>query len=632
MKLTTWIEDILQALINLGGQATLTQIYEEVKRIRQVPLPKLWQHIVQDTIYQHSSDTQKFQGDDLFRKVDKGVWAVREHRFLVSTEKRRMIPRGAVFGNEGGEHMATWVEDIVQALKNLGGQATLVQIYEEVKRIRTEPLPVTYESSIRGRLEDYSSDSSCFKGKDYFRKIEKGVWALREYERDQLSGSTEKRQVIPGETTVGIEGVEHMATWLEDIVQALKNLGGQGTRDQIMAEVRRIRPDSLPASWKDIVTQHILSHSSDSQYYDGKKSDLFIHVAIGVWGLRNQAVIPQPMPPVVKQSKPIPQKSYQFPESFEEVANILRTIKQYRDYQHPDSPTWKEYVDEFFHILGFSTDDKNPRLTTLAVMGANHTPRAMVGFVHPGENFEEIVPGLPWESYLFFAANYYQIHWGILTDGLQLKIIHYQGQETNQPTYWPNVDDVIQNEKLDTFCTMYKIFSYIKGNAGKTGVDQKIKQTPHGHNGEELAERYVLRLEFWQQLLEKAKTRTKLHAKVTPTKENWVGAGIGKNGLRLIYYVRMDDAQLMLYIDRGEAEWNQKTFNFLFEHKSEIEGLFGAPLDWQSLPNKRASYIRYVLSGYGVKDQEHWDELQNRMIDAMIRFEASFRPYLHLIK
>ena len=37
--------------------------------------------------------------------------------------------------------MATWVEDIVQALKNLGGQAHRKQILEEVKRIRKEPLP-----------------------------------------------------------------------------------------------------------------------------------------------------------------------------------------------------------------------------------------------------------------------------------------------------------------------------------------------------------------------------------------------------------------------------------------------------------------------------------------------------------
>jgi len=76
--------------------------------------------------------------------------------------------------------VATWVEDIVQALRNLGGQAPLEEIYEEVKRIRKKPLPATYKSSIRVRSEDFSSDSACFKGEDLFRKVSKGVWALRD--------------------------------------------------------------------------------------------------------------------------------------------------------------------------------------------------------------------------------------------------------------------------------------------------------------------------------------------------------------------------------------------------------------------------------------------------------------------
>src|SRR5690606_19133509 len=83
--------------------------------------------------------------------------------------------------------MATWVEDIEQALKNLGGQATLSQIYEEVKRIRKDPLPVTWKASIRERIEAHSSDSRNFKGKDIFRKVSKGTWALREQNSTHVS-------------------------------------------------------------------------------------------------------------------------------------------------------------------------------------------------------------------------------------------------------------------------------------------------------------------------------------------------------------------------------------------------------------------------------------------------------------
>ena len=45
--------------------------------------------------------------------------------------------------------MASWVEDITLALKNLGGQAHRRQIIDEVKRIRKEPLPVNLDETIQ---------------------------------------------------------------------------------------------------------------------------------------------------------------------------------------------------------------------------------------------------------------------------------------------------------------------------------------------------------------------------------------------------------------------------------------------------------------------------------------------------
>ena len=438
-----------------------------------------------------------------------------------------------------------------------------------------------------------------------------------------------------------------MATWVEDITQALKNLSGQATNNQICNEVQRIRTQLLPKNWEHMVMSLIYNNTADNPNNPGK--DLFRWVGRGVWALQdptetNRVSIyqknamksgGQEIADMQEKSKQISRteatqeevslQEYLPPESIEEITNILQTIKQYRDYSNPDSSSWKEYVDEFFHILGFSTEKKNPRLTVLNVMGANHTPRAIVGFIHPGENFYEIVPGLSWESYLFFAANYYQIVWGILTDGLQLKVVHYQGQEINQPTYWSDIDGVFQNEKIDTFCTIYKMFSYIKGDGGKSIADHgKRQRTMHGRNREDLAERHLLQLEFWRQLLDKAKTKTKLHAKISPRIKNCISVGAGRRGLVFNYVVRMDDAQVELYIDRGEAEWNKSVFNAFLQHKAEIEELFGGPLDWQLLPDKRASRIRYVISGYGLKDEDQWDELQEQLVDVMIRLEKAF--------
>jgi len=450
-----------------------------------------------------------------------------------------------------------------------------------------------------------------------FRKVGNGVWALRG------QGDVDTFSQAPQSFSSNIVKNEVTTTWVEDIVRAITNLGGQAPLTQIYDEVKRIRQGPLPKMWQHIIQDTIYQHSSDTQKFQG--SDLFQKVGKGVWALRNHVATSHTVQRVTKQNAIVPQ-NYLPPESFEEIANILRTIKQYRDYQHPDSSTWKEYVDEFFHILGFSTNGKSQRLMTLGLMEANHTPKAIVCYVKPGENFEEITPGLEWESYLFYAAKFHQIDWGILTDGLRLKIIHFKDQDNKQPSYWPDLDGIVCQEKLDTFCAVYKVFSFIKGYDGKPAIAHgNQKKLQESQNDRELAERHVLRLKFWGELLEKAKVKTKLHAKVSPGIENWISAGAGKSGLGFNYVVRMDDAQVELYIDNGEAESNKKVFNTFLQQKVEIEGLFGDPLDWQLLPDKRASRIRYLISGYGLKDEDQWDELQSKLVDAMIRLERTFR-------
>lgn len=47
------------------------------------------------------------------------------------------------------------------------------------------------------------------------------------------------------------------------------------------------------------------------------------------------------------------------------------------------------------------------------------------------------------------------------------------------------------------------------------------------------------------------------------------------------------------------------------------------------LEGKRACRIRHELPDGGYKDSAgKWPEIQDRMIDAMVRFEAAFRPHI----
>ena len=77
----------------------------------------------------------------------------------------------------------TQLEYIVQAIKNLGGKATYSQLYEEYEKISGIILTPGKKAGIRKNIEDHSSDSMNYKGKeDLFYSVDgigNGTWGLR---------------------------------------------------------------------------------------------------------------------------------------------------------------------------------------------------------------------------------------------------------------------------------------------------------------------------------------------------------------------------------------------------------------------------------------------------------------------
>lgn len=80
-----------------------------------------------------------------------------------------------------------WWQSVEAALVNLGGVASLKDLYDEVRRVRVrdgDTTPVSLEEVVRKELEYNSSDSTNWrKTRDVFFSVEgigKGVWGLRE--------------------------------------------------------------------------------------------------------------------------------------------------------------------------------------------------------------------------------------------------------------------------------------------------------------------------------------------------------------------------------------------------------------------------------------------------------------------
>lgn len=195
------------------------------------------------------------------------------------------------------------------------------------------------------------------------------------------------------------------------------------------------------------------------------------------------------------------------------------------------------------------------------------------------------------------------------------------------------------NETLpaDTAFYLVKLEAYRIDNSSPAplltvvaGPSPESKQV--GIQKKELAERHLLRMEFWKQLLEKARTRTPIFANRNPTDNNWISASSGKNGFTYSYVVRMEDAQVELYIDRGDVNQNKHLFEKLLEQKQQIESAFGKPLEWQRLDDRRACRVRYLITRYGLKDKDHWADLQELLISEMVNLYNAMQPEITRLK
>jgi hypothetical protein len=119
------------------------------------------------------------------------IWALRQEGEESENEiLQRVLPQvqegsggnSSMPSNIKGEGKMRWVDDIVTALKRLGGEASLDEIYRTTKAIRQgggRSVTPQWQATIRRTLEDHSSDSANFRAENLFRIAGRGIWALR---------------------------------------------------------------------------------------------------------------------------------------------------------------------------------------------------------------------------------------------------------------------------------------------------------------------------------------------------------------------------------------------------------------------------------------------------------------------
>ena len=132
---------------------------------------------------------------------------------------------------------------------------------------------------------------------------------------------------------------------------------------------------------------------------------------------------------------------------------------------------------------------------------------------------------------------------------------------------------------------------------------------------------------FWAQYIERSQGRTALYVNRSTSPGHWISAGIGRSGFVLSASLTEDRARVECYISMGKEsdQRNKAAFHALHERRAEIEAAFGGPLDWQELPNRIGCRICADLPGGWKTPETEWPDLQDRMLNMMVRLEGALR-------
>lgn len=154
-----------------------------------------------------------------------------------------------------------------------------------------------------------------------------------------------------------------------------------------------------------------------------------------------------------------------------------------------------------------------------------------------------------------------------------------------------------------------------------------------GDSKKERAERFSIRRRFWTELLQKAAQKTDLHVNATPTDKYYSTVSSGVPGFNYGYILLWNATRVELFINQPSgAEENERLFDRLAAQREAIESDFGEPLVWERNEGANPCRISKYLDFGGRDNEDKWGEIQDAMIDAMIRLDQALAPRIRALR
>lgn len=149
------------------------------------------------------------------------------------------------------------------------------------------------------------------------------------------------------------------------------------------------------------------------------------------------------------------------------------------------------------------------------------------------------------------------------------------------------------------------------------------------HSSDNQGGRFDARLAFWTHLLEYAHQYSDLHRRISPNKYHWLGTR--RHGVWWNYYVTQSETRIGIYLDAQQPAANKALFDALFTNQTSIEKIFGEPLNWQRMNEKKGSQITFSVDGGWLNDSE-WPKIHKNIVGKMGKLYRTFTPVLEIVR
>lgn len=136
------------------------------------------------------------------------------------------------------------------------------------------------------------------------------------------------------------------------------------------------------------------------------------------------------------------------------------------------------------------------------------------------------------------------------------------------------------------------------------------------------------RYSFWEKALPVLRSKTGIYNNVSPTKDSWLTGASGHSGVSFNPVILKDGARAEIYIDTGDEQRNISIYEKLKSKENDIETSFREVLDWQDLPGKRACRICVQYKDYGLKNEDHWNDIIDWLSNNIAELMKVFKPWL----